>query len=342
MSADSVANPLTGAIDADQLSNTPNVQCSASGRQLNNGSWSAGIQMTKSVYAKLISGSPYLIFQAIPYNPDGTFATYENATFNLSTGLVSSTSGTTTTASMVSLGNGWYRCIQTFTPPNPGNQSSGIIAGDSIFIGGYGSTSISTTQALYGGQLEIGGSATTLEITSDTFGGSTVDSETGALTTTQTLTETGTASETEDQVVAAARSMKEWANTNLVDYSQDGTQWGLNTGTTIISTAELAPDGTYTAVRVRPTVNYSGVRSSTGVWLHDTQMVGSAWVKVDTGTQALQLGLGGGGLATNITATTTWTRVYGTLLKSVNYNDTFLVMSVDASHGDFLVWGMQV
>jgi len=294
--------------------------------------WEKGYQYTYSIYAKA-STRTYLFLLI----GSGAIPGQQNALFNLTTGAISQLNVTNgTTAAVTDVGNGWWRCSIT-TPAAISTGFSTIWASvadntQSVNYTGDGTSGI----YIYGAQVERGTVPTAYVDYEDT------SIVTGGYSLALPITETGTAVDSEDQVVAAARSTKEWATTNFVDYSQDGTQWGLNPGTTIISTTELAPDGTYTAVRVRPTLNYSGVRSSTGVWLHDTQMVGSAWVKVDTGTQALQLGLGGGGLATNITATTTWTRVYGTLLKSANYNDNFLVMSIDASHGDFLVWGIQV
>jgi len=202
ISTDSDANPLDGTLNADQVSNTPNLGSTANTTQLTGGgTYQAGVQVTKSVYAKLISGSAsLLVSQAITFNPDGTNLTpYEVARFNLSTGLVTSTSGATTSASMESLGNGWYRCIHTFTPSSSIGSNTSSIAGDSWYIGAYGSVSSSCTFALWGAQLEFGSTATTYQYTGSTIadGGSVIDSETQTSFQTQYNTETGSASETE-------------------------------------------------------------------------------------------------------------------------------------------------
>jgi hypothetical protein len=81
------------------------------------------------------------------------------AWFNLSTGTVGSTSGGTTSSSIVSYGNGWYRCSMTFT-------SVGITAIPHIYIGNSngsdqtpGANGVKGIFA-YGAQIEAGSCAT--------------------------------------------------------------------------------------------------------------------------------------------------------------------------------------
>jgi len=133
---------------------------------------------------------------------------------------------------------------------------------------------------------------------------------------------------------------------NLAAYSQTGSQWRISANSTIISTNELAPDGTYTAVRVRPIgPAYGGVQTPNACWLANIPMVGSAWVRVDTGTRALCFRLNGGGLGTiNFTATSTWQRFNtGSVLSTASYND-FLQIADPSGSGfvDYIVWGWQV
>ena len=131
---------------------------------------------------------------------------------------------------------------------------------------------------------------------------------------------------------------------NLATYSQDGTQWSTTPYATIISTTELAPNGTYTAVRVRPTAQYGGVRTANANWLKNIALTGSAWVKVDSGTEAMQFGLNGGGLSVNFTATSSWQRYStGAYTNSVAYDDSLYVFNFNtSSFVDFIVWGFQV
>ncbi len=99
---------------------------------------------TRSVFAKSISGNGTLVFDN---NIGGASA---GAYFNLNTGIVTSASAGST-ASITSIGNGWYRCSHTFTMLSSGGLSSRV-----YYIGAWGSTPTLTTIALWGAQLEQG------------------------------------------------------------------------------------------------------------------------------------------------------------------------------------------
>ena len=131
---------------------------------------------------------------------------------------------------------------------------------------------------------------------------------------------------------------------NLAAYSQTGSQWGISGTSTIISTTELAPDGTYTAVRIRPTLQWGGIRTQNACWLPNIPIIGSAWVRVNAGTRLLSFNLNGGGLNTVFTATSTWQRFNSTSYsKPVTYNDYFTVNDQNTTgFVDFIVWGIQV
>ena len=132
---------------------------------------------------------------------------------------------------------------------------------------------------------------------------------------------------------------------NLAAYSQDGSQWTRTLGgLKIISTNELAPDGTYTAVRVRPTATFSNIQTQNACWLPNISLIGSIWVRVDAGTRILSFGLNGGGLTTNFTATSNWQR-FSTIsyLNRVTYNDYFNIYDPNVSgFVDYIIWGWQV
>jgi hypothetical protein len=142
-----------GTQTALTISNIPNVVCVVSNPNINNiGSYLeyAGGVYTKSVYAKNITGSPLIIFQYIEYANNA----YATATYNLSTGVA--TNGSNSTAvGMYYVGNGWWRCWETITLPNI--VASPYSIGDSVFIGGYGTTSLQTTTQIWGMQFERGG-----------------------------------------------------------------------------------------------------------------------------------------------------------------------------------------
>ncbi len=135
-----------GKFNASIISNTPNLNSNITpGRD----SYNTSTFYTKSIYAKYITGSPLLYFQAIL--SDNSYAV---SSYNIQSGVVNSESyGTSTGSTYISnAGNGWYRCIQTVQTLSTGSG----IAGDSFFIGGYGSTALSTSFGLWGGQSEPG------------------------------------------------------------------------------------------------------------------------------------------------------------------------------------------
>jgi hypothetical protein len=102
---------------------------------------------TRSVYAKAISGVGSLWWQISPNQVN-----YYAPQYDLINGVV--VSNNTGTASIVNVGNGWFRCIHTF------NTTGVVPVGDSWFIGGYGSGPTTSTVALWGAQMEQGTFAT--------------------------------------------------------------------------------------------------------------------------------------------------------------------------------------
>lgn len=98
---------------------------------------------TRSVYAKTYGGSNTIIFENY-INAGNT-----NVQFNLATGAISNNS--TGTAYMVNAGNGWYRCIWTFQSSASASDYSKV-----IYIGGYGTTPLTTPIAVWGSQFEAG------------------------------------------------------------------------------------------------------------------------------------------------------------------------------------------
>ena len=142
-----------GTQTALTISNIPNVPCAVSNPNIGNiGAYLeyAGGVYTKSVYAKNITGSPLIIFQYIAYANNA----YVTATYNLSTGVAANGSNSTAVG-MYYVGNGWWRCWETITLPNI--VASPYSIGDSVFVGGYGTTSLPTTTQIWGMQFERDG-----------------------------------------------------------------------------------------------------------------------------------------------------------------------------------------
>jgi len=134
---------------------------------------------------------------------------------------------------------------------------------------------------------------------------------------------------------------------NLATYSQTGSQWRISNSSPlaiIVSTTELAPDGTNTAVRVRPAVQYAGIQTPNACWISKTLITVSAWLRVDSGTRQIGFGSNGGAVAgSQNTVTSTWQRFSLTYTTSVSFNDFFVVYEPNTSgFVDYLVWGLQV
>lgn len=132
-----------GTMTADSASNTP-----SAGSYLYPGAgttaYIVSTQYTRSIYAKAGVGTGILVYEWLA-NGSGTF--------NLLTGTASGTG-----ASIISVGNGWYRCICTATYTGTGG-------GNAWYIGAYGSTVTATTLYLWGAQVEISPFVTPLVIT---------------------------------------------------------------------------------------------------------------------------------------------------------------------------------
>jgi len=115
----------------------------------------AGVTYTSSIYAKA-NGYRYLYI-------NNTSAIGASAIFDVQAGTASATTGT---ATITSVGNGWYRCTATGVCPTTGlpgfywQINNTYATGDQSFAGD-GTSSI----YLWGAQLEIGSSATTYVVT---------------------------------------------------------------------------------------------------------------------------------------------------------------------------------
>ena len=135
-------------LTADGTSNNHRVELS--------GSVTSGTLYTVSIYAKKGSNDFLQIFGF-----GSPFGVNVWANFNLNTGIVGSV-GSSTTASIQSIGNGWYRCIITGTASTTGSFA---LIGYSIVASATSvraeANTLSTSVFLYGAQLEAGAYPTT-------------------------------------------------------------------------------------------------------------------------------------------------------------------------------------
>jgi hypothetical protein len=330
-----------GTLTAWTANNTPNLNSSFLNPNISNSSRliKPNTYYTKSIYAKFVSGSPTLIFQLIR-NSDSVYFTPQ---FNLQTGVATVSTNTSSNWGMNYINNGWWRCWGSFYS---GANTAGGFSGDSFFIGGYGSTPLNTSHQYWGAQFEQGNTVS-------------IYTATGAPANTSFATYsgpgvpiTGFAARTDNagNIYVTGNYDEVTYNPNsgyiqnLAAYSQNGSQWGISGSSTIISTTELAPDGTYTAVRIRPTSQYGGIRTQNACWLPNIPMIGSAWVRVDIGTRSLSFNLNGGGMSSVFTATSTWQRFNSiSYSKPVSYTDNLTINDQNTTgFVDFIVWGIQV
>jgi hypothetical protein len=143
VSANTTANPLDGAINADTITLTgATTQKFVAQAVAQNGIY------THSVYAKAGTHN----FIQLMLGNDA--AVYSN--FNISTGSVTASSGCV--ASIVSVGSGWYRCSMAYSTTTADNVF--ILAIDSGTDGRFSASSSTGTFILFGAQLETGDIAT--------------------------------------------------------------------------------------------------------------------------------------------------------------------------------------
>jgi hypothetical protein len=115
------------------------------------------VPKTWSIYAKAGTNNFIQLFFSSDSNP------YAN--FNINTGVVGNI-GTTVTASITSVGNGWYRCSIATTSSTAGTPYLGIITSNTSSR--FESNSLSTTVYAWGAQLEVSSTVGTYTATTTT------------------------------------------------------------------------------------------------------------------------------------------------------------------------------
>jgi hypothetical protein len=148
-STGSQADPFGGStaylLTADGTSSGHNLQCTPI-------NFIAGLVYTTSVYFK--AGTNNFVQIRMTGAVNGQFAN-----FNISTGVVGTSS--TTSASIVSVGNGWYRASITYTANATPSGALGIFIVTSNTASGAEVNTLATSIYVYGAQVEIGPTANT-------------------------------------------------------------------------------------------------------------------------------------------------------------------------------------
>ena len=216
-----------------------------------------------------------------------TFAGTTNyANFDLSTGVTGTSSGVV--SSIVSIGNGWYRCVVIFTKST---ETSCIIALASTASDTYLQAwlALGTETILsWGAQLELRSAATAY-----------------IPTTTQTITNYISVLQTANTEVArfdcnpvtreSLGLLIEESRTNLLTYSADITQSAWTKGNTVVFSNQLiAPDGTISAdIVAANTVSTAHSIQQGFSAVSGTNYTGSIFVKRHTGPQFVRLVISG-------------------------------------------------
>jgi hypothetical protein len=197
-----------------------------------------GLSYTYSVYAKSASRS-WIILN----HNNFSVATYTY--FNISTGAVGTT-GSGVTASIVSVGNNWYRCIYTITHSVASHGTTGV----QLYLGNdTGTTSVFTGDGisgvyLWGAQVEQRSSVTAYTPT-------TSQPITNYIPVLQTVS-TNAARFDHDPVTGESEGLLiEEQRTSLLTYSEDFSYWGA-TNSIVQSNIIVAPDGTMTGDKLVP------------------------------------------------------------------------------------------
>jgi hypothetical protein len=263
------------------------------------------------------------------------FLSTSNATafFDLSNGVVG-TVGSAATASIQSVGNGWYRCIITATT-TAGSNTIGIYPASA---NGTNSYTGNGTASLYiwGAMVQQGNVATeyipTVASIRTKFAGITQDG--GSASNIPRLDYTNG---------SCPSILVEPQRTNLLLRSQefDNASW-IKTSTTITPNTTISPDGTLNADSM--VVSSSDSRATQVLALGAGTYTTTVYVKIlsqtTAGTMRLQANVDSTNVSVNFTPTTEWQRVTAT------YNATVGIINFSVRGlgfiGTIAIWGSQL
>jgi len=256
------------------------------------------------------------------------------ANFNLATGNV--TLDSFATATMVPVGNDWYRCRMTYIPINTGVFNIHIKLANSSLSGGVSFTGNGVDGVyLWGAQLEQGSTATEYFPTTDRFNIPRVDYSTGT-----------------------ASLLVEPARTNIVLYSEqfDNAAWvksGSGTGTVpaVTSNAGISPNGSMDADKIDLACPTTG--SSNWSWVYQSFNATSGlsytftvYLKAATPSDVGKIIRFGYTSYNNITLTADWKRYTSTAVapSTASYSSGFRLRGTETTDttASFFAYGAQL
>jgi hypothetical protein len=317
-SATVTANSTTapnGTLTAD----TFNVTATAYSSIYNAGALSLSLGIyTQGIYAK--KGTKNYL-----YILDLT-ATSGKAWFNLDTGVVG-TVASGYTATMESVGNGWYRCsLSQNTSVTPSYFHFGASDSDNSFT-----PSSSGNIYIWGAQLNIGATAKPYFPTTDRLDVPRLTYQNGG--------------------GGCPSLLLEKQSTNLVSYSQDFTNYywsklnqGIGDVAVVTANYAISPDGTQNATRFVCNLN-GGTTSSVRSWMiasftAPATSTLSIWIKLNSaGTKTFVFSDSGGG--TKTISGTDWQRIDGTFVGAGGEFRIGLIGGSTSDTMDCCIWGAQ-
>lgn len=270
VTANSVANPLDAVVNADTIVGTAGTtQKYIGAANTFNG------QFTFSVYAKYVSQQFVQVFLGADATPF--------ANFDIQTGAVSASGST---ASIVSVGSGWYRLSITFTS----STGSGIylLNVDSLAAARFTATSSTGSYYAFGAQLETG------DIATDYIATTSAAVSVGPVANVPRLDYLGS---------SCPRLLLEPQRTNLATYSEqfNNAAW-TKQEVNVTANAAIAPDGTQSADNIVPTTVLGTHQIFSGALVSSSQCAMSVYAKANgyTTFHMLDRASGSNGAAFNL------------------------------------------
>ena len=274
------------------------------------------------------------------------------AWFDLATG-VKGTASPTITSSITDVGNGWYRCVISYSVSHTGSGiNSNIMLGNPNETESYVGDGTSGLY-LWGAQLEQSSTATPYvksDVTFTSRGSTATYYDYNGIIRTAAVDEARNVAFLPDgsgNFVSAGELLLEDAGTNGIKYSEDFTAagWGVQNGATRTANDGEAPDGTQTA----NTVNLTSATSSAVYTNVGSELVGnktlSFYVKHVSGSNTFRLARYNSADAilqsSDFTATTEWQR-FDFQFTATAAGFIYFFNDSANSAGTFLVWGAQL
>jgi hypothetical protein len=199
------------------------------------------------------------------------------AWFNLGTGALGTVQAGVT-ATITSVGSGWYRCTVSGTTGNPGTFNGVDIYPAAADNQATNAGSIGDSIYIWGAQLEQRSSVTAYNAT-------TTAAITNYIPVLQTAS-TDTARLDYNPITRLANGLLiEEQRTNLLTYSQLFSSWAATNNITVTSSANIAPDGTQSAGLFTVTTangNHNVINNTTGITVALSPLTATFYAKVGT------------------------------------------------------------